>query len=169
MEPIREQTEPIKVVARYVRGRIVKGLTYDFFSNKDRFHVTPAEGPGGKPVEVIINDLKAVFVVRDFNGDPGYIERKEYSKDDTPYGVPLGVTFNDGEIMVGSSMGFDPRRDGFFITPADLKSNNLRVFVVTSAVKRIRQLHVKLGLFFEVPIQRRAPRADYGTLRERPR
>jgi len=61
-------------------------------------------------------------------------------------------------------MAFDPNRDGFFITPADPMSNNLRVFVVTSAVKRIRQLHVKSGLFFEVPIQRRTRRVDYGSI-----
>ncbi len=166
---IKEQIEPIKVVARYVHGSLVKGLTRDFFSNKGRFHVTPMDGAADKPIEVTISDLKAVFVVRDFTGDPGYIERKEYDKNDTPYGVPLEITFNDGEVMVGSSMGFDPKRDGFFITPADPMSNNLRVFVVTSAVKRIRQLHIKPGTFFEVPIQRRTQRTVYGMLRDRPR
>ncbi len=67
---IKEQIEPIKVVARYVRGSLVKGLTRDFFSNKSRFHVTPMDGAADKPIEVTINDLKAVFVVRDFTGDP---------------------------------------------------------------------------------------------------
>jgi len=150
-----EQIEPIKVVARYVAGNVLKGFTRDFFANKDRFHVTPADRPLDKPIEILIRDLKAVFVVRDFAGDPGYAERKEYSKDDSPYGITLEITFGDGEVMAGSSMGFDLKRYGFFITPADPKSNNLRVFVVTSAVKRIRQLHVRSGLSFEVTIPKR--------------
>lgn len=154
MDPVKEQIEAIKVVVRYVSGNLLKGLTRDFFPNKDRFHVIPTDRPLDNPIEVMIHHLKAVFVVRDFAGDPGYVERKEYSKEDSPYGVPLEVTFRDGEVMMGSSMGFDLKRQGFFITPVDPMSNNLRVFVVTSAVKRIRHLHVKSGLYLEVPIPR---------------
>jgi hypothetical protein len=150
--PIDDQNKPIKVVARFANGSLLKGFTFDFFANKDRFHVTLADKPHDKPAEVIVNHLKAVFVVRDFNGNPRYVERKEYSKDDSPYGVPLEITFKDSEVMVGSSMGFDRKRNGFFITPVDPASNNLRVFVVSSAVKRIRQFHLKSGFFFEVPL-----------------
>jgi Family of unknown function (DUF6982) len=152
VDPTKKQIEPIKVVARYRKGILLKGFTHDFFANKGSFHITLADRPQEQPIEVMINRLKGVYMVRDFDGDPGYVERKEYSKDDTPYGVALEITFEDGEVMVGSSMGFDPRRDGFFVTPADPMSNNLRVFVVTSAVKRIRQLHIKSGMYFEVPI-----------------
>jgi hypothetical protein len=43
--------------------------------------------------------------------------------------------------MVGSaSLGYDPKRLGNFIIPADPNSNNIRVFVVSSAVKGVRQL-----------------------------
>jgi hypothetical protein len=61
-----------------------------------------------------VSHLKGVFVVRDFNGYPEYEERRVYRQGDTFYGVPLEVTFADGEVMVGSSMGFDPKRIGFF-------------------------------------------------------
>jgi hypothetical protein len=43
-------------------------------------------------------------------------------------------------VMIGSTIGYDPKRTGFFLTPADLESNNLRVFVVSSAVKGVRFL-----------------------------
>ncbi len=155
MESIKDKTEPIKVVARYTNGRLIKGFTYDFFPNKDRFHVTPADHTSGKPIEVTVNDLKAVFVVRDFGGDPHYVERKVYPKEGIPYGVPLEITFTDAEVMLGSSMGFDPKRSGFFISPFDPMNNNLRVFVVSSAVKRVRQLHVRSGYYFEIPLSRR--------------
>ena len=152
MESMKDQIEPIKVVARYTDGSLLKGFTHDFFPNKDLFHVTPADQALGKPIEVLVHHLKAVFVVRDFSGDPHYAERKVYSKEDTPYGVPLEITFADAEVMVGSSMGFDPKRSGFFISPVDPMSNNLRVFVVTSAVKRVRRIHLKSGYYFEIPL-----------------
>jgi hypothetical protein len=146
--------EPIKVIARYSNGRMIKGMTHDFFPNKDRFHIVPAGSPSAKPVEVILKDLKAVFVVRNFDGDAGYVERKKYQEGDVPYGVPLEVTFLDAEVLVGSSMGFDPKREGFFIAPVDAMSNNARVFVVVSAVKRIRQLLLKSGQSIEVSLPR---------------
>ncbi len=144
--------ERIQVVVRYSNGRIIKGYTIDFFPNKDRFHVNLVDKPSEQPVEVMVNQLKAVFVVRDFKGNPEYAERKSYMEWVTPFGTPLELTFEDGEVMVGSTMGFDLKRQGFFITPANSKSNNLRVFVVCSAVKRVRQLLLGAGEFIEVPV-----------------
>jgi len=150
--------EPIKVVARYTHGRMVKGMTHDFFPNKDRFHVATEGNLLSKPVEVTLKDLKAVFMVRNFLGDSGYVERKKYQEGDTPYGIQLEVTFADGEVMVGSSMGFDSKREGFFLSPVDPMGNNVRVFVITSAVKRIRQLLLKSGVTMEVSLPRRQQR-----------
>ena len=144
--------ERAKVVAQYANGKIIKGYTLDFFPNKDRFHVIPIEKPSDKPTEVLISQLKAVSVVQDFNGDPQYVERKGYMEGDTPYGTTLEVTFKDDEIVVGSGMGIDLKRQGFFLSPPDPKSNNLRVFVVCSAVKRIRQMLLKTGECIEVPM-----------------
>ena len=144
--------ERAKVVAQYANGKIIKGYTLDFFPNKDRFHVIPIDKPTDKPTEVVVNQLKAVFVVKDFNGNPQYIERKGYMEGDTPYGTTLEVTFGDSEVVVGSGMGINLKRQVFFISPPDPKSNNLRVFVVCSAVKRIRQLLLKTGEYIEVPM-----------------
>ena len=147
--------ERARVVAEYANGQIIKGYTLNFFPHKDRFHVIPIEKPSEKPIEVLINQLKAVFVVKDFNGDPQYTERKGYMEGDTPYGTTLEVTFKDDEVVVGSGMGIDLKRQGFFISPPDPKSNNLRVFVVCAAVKRIRQLLLKTGEYIEVPVTER--------------
>ncbi len=144
--------ERTKVVARYASGKMTKGYTLDFFPNKDRFHVTPIDKPSDTPIEVIVNQLKGVFLVRDFNGNPQYVERKEYIEGKSAYGTLLEVTFVDGEVLVGSSMGFDLKRQGFFISPVDPNSNNLRVFVICSALKRIRQLLLKAREYIEVPL-----------------
>ena len=144
--------ERAKVVAECANGKVIKGYTLNFFPHKDRFHVMPIDEPSDKPIEVIVSQLKAVFVVQDFNGDPQYVQRKGYMEGETPYGTPLEVTFGDGEVMVGSCMGIDLKRQGFFISPPDPKSNTPRVFVVRSAVKRVRRLFLKTGEYIEVPI-----------------
>ena len=132
--------EPIKVVLRFANGRIIKGSTQNFFPNKDCFHFIPADNHSNGPIEVLLKDLKGVFMVRDFTGKPQYNERKKYLEEEKPSGKKIEVTFNDGEVMVGSTLGYDLNRPGFFIFPADPESNNIRVFVVSSSVKSIRQL-----------------------------
>jgi hypothetical protein len=132
--------EPVKVVVRYVNGKGVKGFSQDFFPNKDRFHVYPATKPSGEAFEVLVKGLKAVFFVKDFVGNYLYNERKEYIQEEKPSGRKIEVTLKDGEVLVGTTLGYDPSRPGFFLFPADPKSNNLRVFAVTTAVKKVRYL-----------------------------
>jgi hypothetical protein len=138
---VEKELEPTKVVVRYLNGTVLKGFTQNFSPNKDRFHLTPSDTPSSETIEVLLKRLKAVFIVRDFNGNPQHNERREYMKGEAPPGLKVEVTFVDGEIMVGSTLlGYDPKRLGNFITPADIQSNNMRVFVVSSAVKSVRQL-----------------------------
>jgi len=132
--------EKIKVVVRYSDGRLIKGFTEDFFPNKERFHLMPANNHSGGAIEVSIKDLKAIFMVRDFIGAPLYRERKKYMEGEKPSGKKVEVTFTDGEVLVGSTLGYDPKRQGFFIFPADSKSNNIRVYVVSSAAEKVRYL-----------------------------
>jgi len=133
--------EPTKVVVKYANGKVIKGFMQNFFPNKDWFHLVPCDKHSGETTEVFIERLKAIFVVRDFNGNPQYHERKNYMNGENPSGLKLEVIFTDGEVMVGSSMlSYDPKRPGNFIIPADPESNNLRVFVISSAVKSVRQL-----------------------------
>ncbi|MGQ9646895.1 MAG: DUF6982 domain-containing protein [Thermodesulfobacteriota bacterium] len=132
--------EPAKVVVRYMNGRVEKGSTQDFLPNKDRFHLHPAERASGEAREVLLKELKALFFVRDFTGNPDYDERKEYLDGEKPTGRKVEVTFKDGEILVGSTLGYDPNRPGFFFFPADPNSNNIRVFAVLPSVKNVRYI-----------------------------
>jgi hypothetical protein len=130
--------EPAKVVARYSDGRVIKGFTQDFLPNRDSFHLFQAAQGSGEAIEVFVSELKAIFHVRDFLGNPSYEERKSYMEGEKPSGRRVEVTFADGEVLVGSTLGYDPKRQGFFFFPADPKSNNERVFAVSSAVKQVR-------------------------------
>jgi len=132
--------EPVKVVARYIDGRRVKGFSQDFFPNKDRFHIYSAAKPASDATEVLTKDLKAVFFVRDFAGNPIYDERKGYKEGEKPSGRKIEVTFRDGEVLIGTTLGYDPSRPGFFLFPADSKSNNIRIYAISTAVKKVRYL-----------------------------
>jgi len=134
----RTQTEPIRIVVRYADGQILKGYTQNFFPNKPICLVTPiSDKQALEPMEVHIRDLKGLFFVRDFEGDSSYDERKQFLEDDRSIGRKVEVTFKDGEVIVGTTMGYDPLRAGFFLYPADSGSNNLRVFAVNTAVRQV--------------------------------
>jgi hypothetical protein len=134
------EMEKVKIIVRYSDGRLIKGFTEDFFPNKERFHVIRADNPSGGAIEVSTKDLKAIFLVRDFTGDSLYNERKKYLDGENPSGKKVEVTFADGEVLVGSTLGYDPKRQGFFIFPADPKSNNIRVYALCSNVEKVRYL-----------------------------
>ena len=133
--------EPSKIVARYRDGRTMKGTTQNFFPNKPVFHVIRKGGTGpGDVIEVKLEDLKAIFFVRDFTGNAKHVERKKLSPGERPQGRLMEVTCKDGEVIVGTTTGYDPKRSGFFLFPVDPSSNNMRVFLVTSAVRSTRFL-----------------------------
>ena len=126
------------VVARYQNGKTVKGVTYDFGPEKRGFHVTSTEG--GKVSQVFFSELKAVFFVRSLAGSKDHSPpRKEFmEKEMEARGlVKVKITFFDGEVFLGTTNGYNPERKGFFISPLEQDSNNVRVYIITSAVKQI--------------------------------
>jgi hypothetical protein len=130
-----------KIVVRYQDGRILKGTSADFMPNKDLFHIVPLDAPPGKkPQEILVRELKAVFFVRDYNGNAQYQERKEFSPDRGVAGRKIKVVFKDGELLVGTTQGYQPSRPGFFVFPADTQSNIERCYVVSAAVKEVSLL-----------------------------
>jgi hypothetical protein len=133
--------ELIKVVIRYADGRVVKGYTRDFFPNKTSFHLELVYGDSkGKVIEVELQELKAVFFVKDFLGNRSYDERKSFLDGQQFTGRKVQVLFKDGELLIGSTVGYDPQRHGFFFFPADPETNNLKIYAVTSAVSKIEFL-----------------------------
>lgn len=121
-----------KVVAKFVNGTIMKGHTNDFLPHKKHFHLEQLKG---EIIEVDVDQLKAIFFVKDHEGDKNYI--KSYNETVPGGGRKIKVTFIDGECITGYTHGYSSDRQGFFITPADLKDNNSRIFVVISSAVNI--------------------------------
>jgi hypothetical protein len=127
--------EPNKVVLKFKNNTVAKGKTNDFFPNKNQFHL---EEMNGEIVEISIEDLKAVFFVKDFKGNKEYEDN--YNDEIAAGGRKMKVRFFDGETVVGYTLGYSPDRQGFYLTPADLQGNNERIFVVKSATEEIKFL-----------------------------
>lgn len=128
-----------KVVARYMNGKIVKGVTADFIPGKDTFHVSLADSPpGALPIEIHMRDLKALFFVKDYAGDPKHQKKNEFDPRHPLAGRRIKVKFKDGEELVGTTTGYMKGRPGFFLVPADVESNMERCYVVTTATKEIK-------------------------------
>jgi hypothetical protein len=132
------RTAPMQntVVVHFPDGTLLKGVTNNFFPNKDKFHLTDKDTHEVR--EIQLAGLKAVFFVKDFDGDGSYQEQADAER--TGLGKRIQVDFKDGETLVGYSQGFSPTRPGFFVFPADPQSNNDRVFVFTAATKQARFL-----------------------------
>jgi len=130
-----------QVVAHTKTGQLIKGITNNFLPNKESFHLLPAgSAPGSKPMEVFLNQLKAVFFVKDLQGQRDHQEKNAFDPYAFQQGKKIRVVFQDGEVLVGLTQGYQPGRPGFFMVPADPKSNNERCYIVASSTKEVTLL-----------------------------
>ena len=131
------------VVARYRDGKIIRGVTHDFGPQKKVFHVSTVEKHGrtvgGKVFEIPLSELKAVFFVKSLEGRQGSPSLKGLMEEklEAPSLMKVRIIFFDGEILAGTTHGYTPEREGFFVIPMEKDSNNLRIFVISSAVKKV--------------------------------
>ena len=129
MEDVMLQNQ---VVIKYKNGTLSKGKTSDFFPNKNEFHLEVFSGEINK---ILVEDLKAIFFVKSFDGNKNH--KDNYNDEIAAGGRKVRVSFVDGETVIGYTLGYSPDRPGFYLSPADLKSNNERIFIVKSATKNI--------------------------------
>jgi hypothetical protein len=135
--PPRTPEQANKVVVAFVDGRRLKGYVYDFSALKDCFNVLPADKPLQEHgVKVLMQDLKAVFFVKDFMGNPTYHDQAII--DEHVHGRKIEVSFRDGEKILGKTEGYNPQKLGFFMVPGDPASNNIRIFVVNKNAQQVR-------------------------------
>ena len=131
----------LQVIAHFQNGQVLKGLTADFAPARPRFHLLAADTcPGTHPTTIALPDLKALFFVRHLDGNPAHEERNAFDPTNLTPGRRIRVVFLDGEIIVGLTSHYQPGRRGFFLLPADQRSNNERCFVVTAATRDITLL-----------------------------
>ncbi len=121
-----------QVVVRYLNGSVSKGRTSDFSPNKKAFHLEMLEG---QVIDIDLDQLKAIFFVKDYKGDKNHINY--YGDTINGAGRIIKVTFFDGESITGYTQGYSPDRLGFFMSPAETNGNNDRIFVVKSSTVKV--------------------------------
>jgi hypothetical protein len=126
-----------RLVVRYADGRLLKGYSQEFTASSGSLQVWPRpNAPSMTRITVPLAYLKAVFFVRDFEGDAEHVERCD--GEPAERGRSIAVTFLDGEVLVGTTMSYRTDADGFFIRPVDDGSNNVRIFVASRAIRHVQ-------------------------------
>ena len=121
-----------RVVARFIDGRMIKGTTQDFIPTRPYLHIFPVDGGGS--MRVAQNELKALFFVRNLEGDRTRIDIPAFTGGpaESAYGRKIAVRFPDGELICGYSLTYSTARDGFFMSTMDARGNNERIYIVVS-------------------------------------
>lgn len=139
-----------KVVIHYQDGKILKGFLHPFQLTDEETMFSKEDKTGSENLKIPLRNLKAIYYVKDHQGDKDFKEKKRFGLAASK-GRKVMVKFKDRELVCGYVtetlpwvLGkFHPEPDvsrfGFFLIPADPESNNLKIFVVVSALKEIQE------------------------------
>ena len=148
------------VVVRYLNGKCVKGSTQDFYPERTSFHIQ-VRGEAATTIQVKMSELKAVFFVRDLQGNPSHIKSRKFgaAEPGLASSKKIAVLFKDEELLVGYTVSYVAGKMGFFLTPADPNGNNIRVYVLSHAAKMVRVGTAADELAANAPKQKPRPAA----------
>jgi hypothetical protein len=125
----------LNIVVHFKNRAMLKGTTANFFPQRPSFHLVTSAGVA---TEVQISELKAIFFVKSFAGDPSHKESQDFPQQGgAGMGRKARVVCNDGEVLAGFCPSYRKDLKGFFLFPADKNSNNERIFVVADSVKNV--------------------------------
>ncbi|UCG77284.1 MAG: hypothetical protein JSV21_06730 [Nitrospirota bacterium] len=123
-----------KVVLHYLDHTLIKGITSNFSPVKSFLHVQDHETQAIS--KVYLSDLKAVYFVKTYEGNPKHEEVPDSTRDEL--GRKVKLVFKDGEILYGYTQSFTRDLQFFNVFPADPQSNNERIFVNRKATETIK-------------------------------
>ena len=112
-------------------GRIVCGYTNDFHPSKPYLSLSTTPSASDARFTQVAH-LEALYFLRNH-------EDTQTSAGVT-HGRKIEVTLPNGEVIVGSTLNYRRDGNGFFVHPADPRSENSRVFVTATGVRHVRFL-----------------------------
>lgn len=113
-----------RVVVHTVEGLVRRGILNDADLASPLLDLAPQ--PGTVPEKMERERVKAIF----FMLDPGEVPPR-------PQGKRVRVAFNDGRQVAGMSPNYSDGAVGFFLIPADTRTNTGRIFIYRAAVKQV--------------------------------
>ncbi len=123
------------IVLRLRDGAMEKCSIYSHFSAA--YRKLKVLDTVGNLKTVDLQDVKAIFFVREHEGNPGYRPNPEFTENSPKAGKVVRVTFPDGEVLRGKVLNLAEGSSGFFLFPPDPLDNNLKIFVVRSSSTRV--------------------------------
>ncbi len=88
-----------------------------------------------------LKDLKAIFFVKEFNGDPAYDEVLFLKKEKPRPWLWVHVEFEDGEMIEGKIRNSEEiinSSDGFFVWISDEYANSESVYIVKNSIHKFK-------------------------------
>jgi len=127
-----------KLVVRYLDGRLLKGYGRDFQPTRGSLDLwnEPDTNPESR-MTIPFAHLKAVFFVHDFIGNPAHSAAAD-AEDPSARGRRITITFVDGEVLRGTTLGYSQNASGFFLFPLDATTNNTKIFVLAGAIRHMQ-------------------------------
>jgi hypothetical protein len=113
-----------RVVVHTLEGQVKRGVLEDAQLAADSLALVVQ--PGGAPEPITTDRVKAIF----FMLAPG-------EQAPAPEGRKVRVTFRDGRQVAGLSPDYREGAIGFFMIPADSRTNTGRIWVYQAAVKQV--------------------------------
>ncbi len=140
-----EVGEQRKVVVKYSDGRMVRAyLTghQDQVPPTEQIDAQRLKDLEGMPLDFAPHEIKAIFVVKSFEGNPNYVEFKNFPERPGDAGLWVRVLFKDKESLEGVAPNSlatftDPI---FYMTPPDPQSNNQAVLVSKASLADMQVL-----------------------------
>jgi len=126
-----------RLVVRYLDGRLLKGFGRDFQPTRGMIDLWSEPDAAETRITIPLAQLKAVFFVHDFEGDAAYVG-KPSAEDGRAVGRRITITFVDGEVVRGTTLSYSQSGPGFFVSPLDSKTNNLKMFVLAGAIRHVQ-------------------------------
>jgi hypothetical protein len=122
------------VVLRFRDGHAIHAALTNEFTPRDS--VIEAETDDGEHLRIKINELKAVFFLKD---ERRRAASMQFGDDEVeqPIGASARVEFFDGEIVHGRVQEYTVENTGFFLYPSSAESNNEKIFVVAQSLQTL--------------------------------
>src|SRR6185503_19030145 len=101
-----------RLVVHYLDGRLLKGYGRDVQPTRGSLELChDPDGPDESRVTIPFAHLKAVFFVHDFEGNPEHCPAPD-ANDVSARGRRITVTFVDGEVLRGATLGYNQNAPG---------------------------------------------------------
>jgi hypothetical protein len=112
------------VVVHTVEGQVKRGQLAD--PDLAAAELALLGSPGAPPEQLPADRVRAIFFMLGASESPP-----------APSGLKVRVTFRDGRQVAGFSADYDPQSFGFFMVPADTRTNTARIWVYRKAVRQV--------------------------------